>query len=266
MIEFYGNLREMISLGTFLNLVKQQVLFSDFPFFNRLNSSLPEDQILCVTNFDDLVSIPFQGEVNAMCWKRTLVGDFSEIVEKVDFDGTMKELDLEELAALSLSPEGERAREILLDDLHTLKELGAAPVLNVIGQYERDEACPFFSTDVYSFHVDRSPLPTDTFLCTYFGASSEIIPNAHAIQKVLLPEFRQELQKMYKGGPDGFDFFLQECFFDLHYQPIAGRTPLRLGNGHLWKLAVDHPDSSVLPCIHRAPKENPGEKRLLLIA
>jgi hypothetical protein len=41
--------------------------------------------------------------------------------------------------------------------------------------------------------------------------------------------------------------------------------PLRLGLGQLWRLAVDHPGSLVLPCIHRAPEEQPGEKRLLLI-
>ena len=35
--------------------------------------------------------------------------------------------------------------------------------------------------------------------------------------------------------------------------------------GHLWKLAIYHPESQVLPCVHRAPKEKIGQNRLLLI-
>jgi hypothetical protein len=35
--------------------------------------------------------------------------------------------------------------------------------------------------------------------------------------------------------------------------------------GHLWKLAIDHPESPVLPFVHRAPKEKIGQNRLLLI-
>jgi hypothetical protein len=30
-------------------------------------------------------------------------------------------------------------------------------------------------------------------------------------------------------------------------------------------LAVDHPESQVPPCIHRAPKEKSGQNRLLMI-
>ena len=56
-----------------------------------------------------------------------------------------------------------------------------------------------------------------------------------------------------------------EHFFDLHYQVNSDARPFSLGVGNLWKLAVDHPESKVLPCIHRAPIENNGEPRLLLI-
>ena len=142
---------------------------------------------------------------------------------------------------------------------------GASPTLNLIKYYERDDAYPFFPTDVYSYHVDRSPVPTDTFLCTYYGEASEILPNAQAEQKVLLPEIRAELQKLYGGAGEGFEDFLTENFFDLHYQPKPEAHPINLGIGHLWRLAVDHPESKVLPCVHRAPKEKTGEIRLLMI-
>ena len=227
--------------------------------------SAAEHHIHCVTNFQDLVSTPFHGEMNAICWTRTLSGDFSEIVQKIELNENMEELDEELLRALSLSEQGQLARTILLNDLKMLKAQGASPILNLIRCYERDESFPFFPTDVYSFHVDRSPVPTDTFLCTYYGESSEILPNAQAEQKVLLPEIRDALKKLYNGADEGFESFLNEHFFDLHYQAKPKAQPFSLGLGHLWKLAVDHPESQVAPCIHRAPKEKTGQTRLLMI-
>jgi hypothetical protein len=56
-----------------------------------------ENQIQVVTNFQDLVSTPFQGEINALCWTRKLRGDFSEIVNKVELNGNIAALDEEEL-------------------------------------------------------------------------------------------------------------------------------------------------------------------------
>lgn len=222
-----------------------------------------EKQIHRVTNFEDLVSTPFQGMMNAICWKRELVGDFSEIVEKIELDGNIAVIEPEELLTLQLSEQGQLAREILLDDLKLLKAHGASPVLNVIKSYDRDDS--FFPTDVYSFHVDRSPIPTNTYLCTYYGEPSEIVPNSQATQKVLIPEIRDELKKLYDGSDEGFESFLTEYFFDLHYQVEPDAHLINLGLGNLWRLAVDHLESPVPPCVHRAPKEKPGEKRLLLI-
>ncbi|MGF2411079.1 DUF1826 domain-containing protein [Ferruginibacter sp.] len=222
-------------------------------------------QIKGVTNFKDLVATPFKGAVNAICWTRTLTGDFEEIVNKVALSENIVVLDQEQLGALQLSEQGQLARDIILQDWQLLTAHGAAPVLNLIRCYERDDAYPFFSTDVYSFHVDRSDLPADTFLCTYYGAASEILPNAQARQKVLVPEIREELQKIYHGPAEGFESFLSEHFFDLHYQATAGAQPISLGTGNLWRLATDHSGSPVLPCVHRAPKEKPGQPRLLLI-
>jgi hypothetical protein len=224
-----------------------------------------EHQIRCVTNFEELVSMPFYGDVNAICWTRNLTGDFGEIVEKIKLNENIAVLGEEELLALDLSEQGQIARETLLNDLKLLADYGASPTLNLIRCYDRDDAYPLFPTDVYSWHVDRSPIPTATFLCTYHGEASEILPNAQAEQKVLVPEIRAELQKLYGGSDEGFESFLSENFFDLHYRAKPTAQPINLGLGNLWRLAVDHPESNVLPCIHRAPKEKTGETRLLMI-
>ncbi|MEO8774297.1 MAG: hypothetical protein ABI371_08225 [Gelidibacter sp.] len=230
-----------------------------------INLSSAENQILCVTNFQDLVSTPFHGEMNAIFWRRELTGDFSEIVRKIKLTENIATIEPEELRELQLSESGQLALEIILDDLKRLKAHGASPILNVIKHYERDETDPFFPTDVYSFHIDRSPIPTDTFLCTYYGEPSEILPNLQGKKKVLISEIRDELKKQYGGAEEGFESFLQEHFFDLHYQPKSDSRIVSLGNGHLWRIAVDHPESQVPPCIHRAPMEKSGQTRLLLI-
>lgn len=228
-------------------------------------TAISNNQIHHVSNFNELVNTPFQGAVNAVCWKRELHGDFSEIVNKIALQENMVVVEEDTLTAMELSEQGQVAREILLHDLQLLKAQGASPVLNLINYYERDDEHPGFPTDVYSYHVDRAPIPTYTLLCTYYGAASELIPNTQAIQKILIPEIRQELRKLYHGEEAGFEAFLTENFFDLHYQAMPDAQPINFGIGNMWRLAVDHPESPVLPCVHRAPIEKPGEPRLLLI-
>lgn len=222
-------------------------------------------QIGTVTTFSELVTTDFKEERNALCWYRKLEGNFKEIVDQLQLKENITVVTPKDLAALQLSEQGSIAREIILNDLQALTDFGAAPVLNLLKCYERDTEFDFISTDVYSYHVDRSPIATDTFLCTYHGAASNLIANEQAVQKILVPEVRAQLKALHDGPDNEFEDFLKENYFDLHYQAKADATPINLGVGHLWRLAVDHPQQQVPPCIHRAPIEKEGEYRLLLI-
>jgi hypothetical protein len=229
------------------------------------NAFSDHKQISVVSSFSELVNSNFQGDRNAICWYRNLNGDFQEIVKKLQLKKNVTEISVDDLLALQLSEHGRLAREIIISDIQQLTDLGASPTLNLIQNYERDDELDYISTDVYSFHVDRSPIPTDTFLCTYHGAPSEILPNDQVEQKILVPEIREKLKNLHDGPEAEFENFLKEYFFDLHYRAKPESKPVNLGLGHLWRLAVDHPTQQVLPCVHRAPIEIDGEYRLLLI-
>lgn len=222
-------------------------------------------QIKTVSSFSKLINTSFQGDMNALCWHRDLLGDFQEIVAKLELKENITEVSVEDLLALQLSEQGSQARETILNDIQLLTDLGAAPCLNLLKSYERDEDLDFISTDVYSYHVDRSPIETDTFLCTYYGPASDILAHDQAEQKILVPEIRAKLKELHDGPDAEFEMFLSEYFFDLHYQPQPDAEPVSLGVGHLWRLAVDHPTQQAFPCVHRAPVEKDGECRLLLI-
>ena len=222
-------------------------------------------QINTVSNFSELINLHFHGEVNAVCWHRNLTGDFKEIVTKLHLIENITEVSTEDLLALQLTEQGNLARDIILNDMQLLADCGASPSLNLLKNYECDDELDFFATDVYSFHVDRSPIETDTFLCTYHGAASDLVSNDQVEQKILIPEIREKLKQLHDGPEAEFERFLEEYFFDLHYQLKPNAQPVNLGLGHLWRLAVDHPTQKVLPCVHRAPVETDGEYRLLLI-
>ncbi|WP_151723539.1 DUF1826 domain-containing protein [Acinetobacter ursingii] len=222
-------------------------------------------QIRLVSTFSELIHSNFQKSMNAICWHRNLIGDFKEIVDKLDLKENITEISIEDLLKLKLSENVHLARDIILKDMQLLTDFGASPILNLLKNYQRDEDLDFISTDVYSYHIDRSPIETDTFLCTYFGPASDILPNDQVEQKIKIPAIREKLKQLYHGPEDEFDIFLEDHFFDLHYQPKPDANPLNLGSGHLWRLAVDHPKQQVLPCVHRAPTERKNEYRLLLI-
>lgn len=231
----------------------------------ELMNKRDQNNTLYASSFSELIATPFLNHANAIGWKRSLNGDFKEIMNLLDSEEKLIAISEKDLLQLKLTKQGELARETLLHDLAALQLAGAQPSLNIISAYEKDTDFLVFPTDVYSFHVDKSPVATSTFLCTYFGPASEILANEDAEQKICIPEIREQLQQIYSGPSEGFEAFLSEYFFDLHYQAKPNALPQSLGTGNLWKLAVDHPKSNCLPCIHRAPIEHRGEKRLLLI-
>ena len=254
-------MNQVTTIIYFCNVGSNQLLVNHI--MNNIFSD--NSQIGMVSTFSELVNSDFKGDMNALCWYRNLDADFKDIVDQLCLKENITEVDPEDLIALELSEKGNVAREIILNDLQLLTDFGALPSLNLLKCYERDDEFDFISTDVYSFHVDRSPIATDTYLCTYHGAASDIISNSQAEQKILIPQIRTKLKELYDGPSEEFESFLKDNYFDLHYQVHAGAKPTNLGLVHLWRLAVDHPKQQVLPCIHRAPIEKEGEYRLLLI-
>ena len=231
--------------------------------------NLPTDyaRIKRVGSFQELVTTPFDGGFNALCWERVLPGDFNEVVQRLGVSESVEPIDEARLRELSVSPAGRAAIEVLIEDQRLLREHGAAPVLNCFLGYPRDDEPEVVPTDVYSFHADSAPVEADTFLCTYHGAASEGLRNEDAHRRVDNPATRAELLKLFGGADDaGFREFLKENCYDLHYAAAPGARPYQFGVGNLWRIATDWPGCRVPPCIHRAPETVPGQSpRLLLI-
>jgi hypothetical protein len=225
-------------------------------------------RIKVVENFHELVSTPFGGGVNALCWRRTLPGGFGEVVERLGSGEGIVPLDEARLRSLPVSAAGRAAIDILLEDQRRLRERDLDPVLNCIHDYPRDEDAGPVRTDVFSFHTDSAPVETDTWLCTYHGRASEGLRNDEAQRRVDIPETRAALLKHYGGeDDDGFLEYLGAQCYDLHYAPVAPAQPFSFGIGNLWRIATQWPGSPVPPCIHRAPGTFPGDPpRLLLIS
>lgn len=121
-------------------------------------------QIGLVSSFSELVNRDLKGEINALCWHRNLEGDFAAIVNQLQLKENVTEVSPKDLFALQLSEKGSSAREIILKDMQLLTDFGASPSLNLLKCYERDDEFDFITTDVYSYHVDRSPIAADNFL------------------------------------------------------------------------------------------------------
>ena len=211
-------------------------------------------RIKVVKSFYELVTTPLAGEINALCWERTLPGDFREIVERLGGGEGIVPVGDSRLDVLSLSDAGKVARDFLLEDQQLLRSCDLAPGLDCIHDSPRDVGGGPFPVDVFSFHADSSTAAADTYLCSYTEAASEILRNDEARRRVDIPETRAELLKLF-GGEDNSDFleFLNEHYYDLHYAPAAGARPSSFGLGNLWRIATDYPGSPVPPCIHRAP-------------
>lgn len=221
-----------------------------------------------VAGFAALVGTPLTDGVNALCWTRSLAGDFQEVADRLTrADAGIHALDEEELRALPVSAAGRLAVEAMLSDFRLLRERRLDPVLNYINGTERDDADAIVATDVFSFHADRAPVPVETCLCTYFGPASEGLRNEDATRRVDDPPTRAELLQFYGGADDeGFREYLTENCYDLHYAAAEGAEPFSFGRFNLWRIALAYPGNPVPPCIHRAPDTRPGEVRLLLIS
>jgi hypothetical protein len=232
--------------------------------------SLPPDytRIKRVRSFQELASTPFADGVNALCWERTLPGDFGEVLGLLGRSSeAIVTLDEARLKALPASAAGRIAIAILLADLLLLRERDLDPALNCIHGYPRDEQPGPVPTDVFSYHADSATTEADTWLCTYHGPASEGLRNDEARRRVDVPAIRTELLQLYGGADgDGFLRYLNENCYDLHYAPVPHAQPFSFGLGNLWRIATDYPGSPVPPCIHRAPATLPGQARLLLIS
>jgi len=224
--------------------------------------------IKVVASFEELVSTPFSNGVNALCWPRTLAGDFQEIVDRLGVIEEITSLDEDDLRALTLSPAGQIARATLIEDLRRLRDHELQPELNCIPAYPRDDASGPVPTDVYSFHADSANVMADTFLCSYTVSSSEGLRPEDAVRCGDVPETRAKLLALYGGADDdGFKVFLNENFYDLHYVAKSGAQPYGFGLGNMWRITTDWPGRVVPPCVHRAPATLPGQPpRLLLIS
>ena len=223
--------------------------------------------IKVVGSFQELVATPFAGDCNAICWPRTLRGDFDEVVQCLVAGAGITTLDDALLTALPVSTAGSVAIDTLLADQHLLRSIGSTPALDCVRGYlcDDDRTVP---TDVYSFHVDSATVATDTWLCSYTAPASEGLRNDEAQRRVDIPETRARLLERFGGDDgDGFRAYLRENHHDLHYAPVASARPFSFGVGNLWRIAVAYPGCPVPACIHRAPEDLPGRPpRLLLIS
>lgn len=222
-----------------------------------------------VETFAALVRRPLNDGNNALCWRRTLAGDFAEVARRLAPTEGVVDVDAATLANLPLSAPGRVAADVMRDDLHALAGLGREPLLSCVASYPRDERRLPIATDVMSFHADSAPVEVDTWLCTYVGKPSEGLDNDNARKLVDDPAIRSALLRAYAGDgddDDGFAAYVREGAFDQHYAIVGNAQPFSFGVGHLWKIAVAWPGCPVPPCLHRAPEMNAGdEPRLLLI-
>ena len=220
-----------------------------------------------VGSFQELLATPLAGGVNALCWERSLAGDFGEVARALGPGEGIVAIDEDALQSLTVSAAGRAAIEVVQADQRLLRDHGLSPELNIIHAYPRDEEAEGIPTDVFSYHADSAPVPTDTWLCTYFGATSEGLLNEEAQRRVDVPETRAALLRLF-GGAEGVDFeeFLRDRCFDLHYAPLPGARPYAFGIGSLWRIACATPENPVPPCVHRAPETKPGDVRLMMIS
>lgn len=224
-----------------------------------------------VASFDALVGAAFGGGVNAYVCARDVDGDFDGLAARcaaadADFDvDGLTTLSPAALRACAASSAQARAAEAVCSDWERLAALGKDPTLNVIARYPHDTRGLPIAVDVHSFHADRAPIETDTWLCTYAGAPSEGLDN-DAATAILDDDAVRAAVRAAAGDvdDDAFAAFVVDHSFDLHHRVHDPAGVFSFGQRALWKIAVQWPGAPVPPCLHRAPLPD-GALRLLLI-
>jgi hypothetical protein len=191
-------------------------------------SGAGQPRVRQVRSFEELRATRFADGVNALCWERTLTGDYAEVIAKLGPGEGIVPLDDERIRALELSSAGRLAAEAMLADQQLLRDHDLAPSLNCVYDCVRSLDAGTVPTDVTSFHVDSAPVEVDTWLCTYHGTCSEGLRNEDAQLKIDSPEIRTALLKEYGGADDAsFAEFLHEHSYDSHY------APKQIGRAHV---------------------------------
>lgn len=228
----------------------------------------PYFRIKYVRSIDELLQTRFENGINALCWTRTLEGDFDSVALAFGPLDGITTIDEDSLRDLSLSPLASLARETLLNDQRLLIDAGLDPNLDLVPGYEPDFSSSPVPTDVCSYHVDSATAEVDTILCSYNQACTEGLSNEGSVRRIDIPETRAKLLQHY-GGPDdqGFLDYCTENSVDHHYLPKPCIEPYAFGIGNIWRIATRYPGCPVPPCIHRAPITSPkNPPRLLLIS
>ena len=237
------------------------------PFFDMIAEPLDHPHVRYVNSIYELVSTPMRDGVNALCLRRTLEGDFEEVIRHLHVERGITTLERDQLLTLPVSAAGKIAIETMLRDQEQLRAYGFDPEIDCVNGYIGHDQQDLMRTDVCSFHVDRATDIADTYLCTYAGASSIGVCHEDVILRAQEPTVRARLLADFGGADDeSFLEYLTENYYDLHYDALPNARTFRFGVGHLWRIAIDYPGTDVPPCIHRAPDPIDGEPpRLILI-
>ena len=190
-------------------------------------SGAGQPRVRQVRSFEELRATRFADGVNALCWERTLTGDYAEVIAKLGPGEGIVPLDDERIRALELSSAGRLAAEAMLADQQLLRDHDLAPSLNCVYDCVRSLDAGTVPTDVTSFHVDSAPVEVDTWLCTYHGTCSEGLRNEDAQLKIDSPEIRTALLKEYGGADDAsFAEFLHEHSYIICHKSLRISIPL----------------------------------------
>ena len=191
-------------------------------------------RIKLVKSFEELVTTPFGDGVNALCWPRTLPGNFGEVVEQLGVSDEMATLDEARLRSLPLSDAGRAAVDVLLADQQLIRDPRPRPpssiaFMVILRDDDPTRPCPPI---VYSFHVDSAPVETDT-------RRRVAIPRRPLQRRPAQRRSATARGCPRKPGPNcsstsvgednaGFREYLEENCFDLHYAPVPQARPFFL--------------------------------------